>query len=65
LSSVVPAEAGSERLLRMLVALDETVIHLERQEDRETSEAIRRLRLLQGEILSALRLLEGDFSHAG
>lgn len=49
----------------MLVALDETVLHLERQQDRETGEAIRRLRLLQGEILSALRLLEGDFSLAG
>jgi hypothetical protein len=61
----VQAEAGSERLLRMLVALDETVIQLERQQDRDTSEAIRRLRVLQGEILSALRLLEGDFSVAG
>jgi hypothetical protein len=64
LTSTVTADAGIERLLRMLVALEETVIRLEtQQEDRAST--IRRLRLVQGEIVAALRLLEGDFSESG
>ncbi len=64
LSHGLPAEAGVERLLRMLVALEETVIRLE-GEDEDKAQAIRRLRLLQGEIVVAVRLLEGDFSESG
>jgi hypothetical protein len=59
----VTPEAGVERLLRMLVALEETIIRLEHDGDR--AETIRRLKLLQGEIVVALRLLEGDFSESG
>lgn len=43
----------------MLVALDETVIRLE--QDGDQADTIRRLRGVQGEIVVALRLLEGDF----
>jgi hypothetical protein len=64
LSHALPAEAGVERLLRMLVALEETVIRLE-HEGEDKAQTIRRLKLLQGEIVVALRLLEGDFSESG
>ena len=64
LSHGVPAEAGVERLLRMLVALEETVIRLE-HEDENKAQTIRRLRLMQGEIVVALHLLEGDSSKSG
>ena len=47
------------RLLRMVAALEETIIRLEGQSAGNTRDAVRRLRLLQGEILSALQLLEG------
>ena len=49
----------------MLTALEESIIRLELQRSGDTGEAIRRLRLMQGEILSALHLLEGDFQHSG
>jgi hypothetical protein len=59
---VTRAEIG--RLLRMVAALDETIILLERRDGHDT-ETIRRLRLLKGEILTTARLLEGDFSTPG
>jgi hypothetical protein len=49
----------------MLAALEESIIRLEIQRSGDTGEVIRRLRLVQGEILSALHLLEGDFQHSG
>ena len=49
----------------MLAALEESIIRLEGQGAGDTSDAIRRLRMVQGEILSALHLLEGDFQHSG
>jgi hypothetical protein len=49
----------------MLAALEESIIRLEVQRSGDTSEAIQRLRLVQGEILSALHLREGDFQHSG
>ena len=58
-------EDRATRLLRMLAALEESIIRLEVQRSGDTGEAIRRLRLVQGEILSALHLLEGDFQYSG
>ena len=49
----------------MLAALEESIIRLEVQRSGDTGEAIRRLRRVQGEILSALQLLEGDFQRSG
>jgi len=49
----------------MLAALEESIIRLEVQRSGDTSASIRRLRLVQGEILSALHLLEGDFQRSG
>jgi hypothetical protein len=59
---VMKADIG--RLLRMAEALEEMIALLERQGG-ENSETIRRLRLLQGEILATVRLLQGDFSDSG
>lgn len=59
---VTRAEMG--RLLRMVAALEETIVLLEHQ-GAETTETVRRLRLLKGEILATAHLLEGDFSAAG
>ena len=61
----VTTEDRATRLLRMLAALEESIIRLEVQRSGDTSEATRRLRLVQGEILRALHLLEGDFQHPG
>jgi hypothetical protein len=57
-------EAEINRLLRMSEALGETIVLLERQGEKN-SETSRRLRLLQGEILATVRLLQGDFSASG
>lgn len=57
-------KAEINRLLRMSEALEEMIALLERR-DGENSETIRRLRLLQGEILATVRLLQGDFSVSG
>ena len=46
-------------LLRMVAALEETIIRLQGQRAGETRDAVLRLRLIQGEILNALHLLEG------
>jgi hypothetical protein len=59
---VTKAEIG--RLLRMVAALEETIDLLESQGG-ESGETVRRLRLLQGEILTTARLLEGDFPNNG
>jgi hypothetical protein len=53
-----------ERLLRMLVALEETILRLQGQAG-ETAESIRRLELVRGEIVATLRLVEGDFPDSG
>jgi hypothetical protein len=47
--------------MRMAAALEESIIRLELERDGTATDSIRRLRLLQGEILAALHLLEGDF----
>jgi hypothetical protein len=52
-------EDRATRLLRALAALEESIIRLEGQDAGDTRAAIRRLRLVQGEILTALHLLEG------
>jgi uncharacterized protein YigA (DUF484 family) len=57
-------KAEIDRLLRMSQALEEMIALLERQSG-ENSETIRRLRILQGEILATVRLLQGDFSTSG
>ena len=51
-----------ERLLKMAAALEEAIIRLEQQVDPRGAEAtILRLRVMQGEILSAAHHLKGDF----
>jgi hypothetical protein len=51
-----------ERLLKMAAALEEAIIRLEQQADARGAEAtILRLRVMQGEILSAAHHLKGDF----
>jgi hypothetical protein len=58
----VPADERIERLLRLAASLEEAIIRLEQQRaERELERAIDRLRVMQGEILGALRRLEGDF----
>ena len=52
-------EHRATRLLRAVAALEETIIRLEGQTAGDTSDAVRRLRLVQGEILTALHLLAG------
>lgn len=51
-----------ERLLHMAASLEEAIIRLEEQPDGSRVEpTIVRLRVMQGEILSALHHLQGDF----
>jgi hypothetical protein len=57
-------KAEIDRLLRMSKALEEMIVLLERRGG-ENNETIRRLRLLQGEILATVPLLRGDFSDSG
>jgi hypothetical protein len=58
----VPTDERIERLLRLAASLEEAIIRLEQQRaERELERAIDRLRVMQGEILGALRQLEGDF----
>ena len=52
-------EDHATRLLRMVAALEETIIRLEGQRTGDARDAVHRLRLVQGEILTALHLLEG------
>jgi len=55
------ADPCAARLMRMVAALEESIIRLELETDGAATSSIRRLRVLQGEILAALHLLEGDF----
>ena len=48
----------------MLGALEETIIQLEHDRG-DSADTIRRLRVVQGEILAALNLLKGDFPISG
>ena len=51
-----------ERLLRMAASLEEAIIRLEQPHDASQAETtILRLRVMQGEILSAAHHLKGDF----
>jgi hypothetical protein len=53
-----------ERLLRLAASLEEAIIRLEQRHDElEVRSTIVRLRVMQGEILSAVHQLEGDFPH--
>ena len=49
-------EAGIRRLLRMLVALEEAIIRLESSGDPDVARVVGRLRALQDDIETALRL---------
>lgn len=49
-------EAGVRRLLRMLAALEEAIIRLENSGDPDVDHVVRRLRALQDDIATALRL---------
>ena len=58
----VSPDARIERLLRMAASLEEAIIRLEQRHDElEIRTTIVRLRVMQGEILSAVHQLEGDF----
>ena len=58
----VSPDARIERLLRMAASLEEAIIRLEQgQDEQEVTSTIVRLRVMQGEILSAVQQLEGDF----
>lgn len=48
----------------MAASLEEAIIRLEqRQDEQAVTSTIIRLRVMQGEILSAVQQLEGDFPH--
>jgi hypothetical protein len=51
-------------LLYMVASLEDTIARLEDEPRDGTSETIRRLRVVQGDILTVLRRLEGDVSHS-
>jgi hypothetical protein len=53
------------RLLRMVASLEEAIIRLERQREGDNEDTVHRLRQVQGEMLTAVHLLEGDSSHSG
>jgi hypothetical protein len=58
----VPTEARIERLMRLAASLEEAIIRIEqRQSEQDVEQTITRLRVMQGEILTALQRLEGDF----
>jgi hypothetical protein len=57
----MPIQERASRLLYMAASLEESIIRLETQAGGETRDTIQRLRVLQGEILTALLQLEGDF----
>ena len=52
-------EAPAEKLLGKLAALEATIARLEGDDEWVAQDVIRRLRLLQGEILIALNSAEG------
>lgn len=49
-------EAGVRRLLRMLASLEEAIIRLDSSGDPDVARVVRRLRALQDDIATALRL---------
>jgi hypothetical protein len=49
----------------MVAALEETIIRLERESGGSATHTSRRMKLLQGEILAALHLLEREAGVAG
>lgn len=53
------AEARIASLLRKIAAVEEAIIRLETQGE-DTQDTVRRLRFLQGEMLTALALLDRD-----
>jgi hypothetical protein len=55
----MPIERRIASLLRKLAALEETIARLEKQGE-DSRETVRRLRFLQGELLTALALLDRD-----
>ena len=63
-SSRVSVDLSIARLMRMLAALEETIIRLEHH-GADSPDTVRRLQIVQGEILAALHLLEGDFPISG
>ena len=63
-SSRVSVDLSVARLMRMVAALEETIIRLEHLGS-DSPDTVRRLRIVQGEILAALHLLEGDFPISG
>jgi hypothetical protein len=56
--SLSAAEARTARLRRMVAALEEAIIRLEGHGDGNPEGTIRRLRIVQGDLLAALHLLE-------
>jgi hypothetical protein len=56
---LMPIERRIASLLRKLAALEETIARLEKQGE-DSRETVRRLRFLQGELLTALALLDRD-----
>jgi hypothetical protein len=59
----MPVEARTASLLRKIAALEEAIIRLE-ERGKDTQDTVRRLRFLQGEILTALALLDRDARRA-
>jgi hypothetical protein len=59
------AEARAARLMQMVSALEEAIIRLEGKGEGGPDQTIRRLRLVQSDLLAALHLLEGDLPPAG
>jgi len=48
--------------MRLAASLEEAIIRIEqRQSEQDIEQTITRLRVMQGEILTALQRLEGDF----
>jgi hypothetical protein len=56
---LMPIERRIASLLRKVAALEETIARLEKQGE-DNRETVRRLRFLQGELLTALALLDRD-----
>jgi hypothetical protein len=56
-------ESRSARLLQMVAALEDTIVRLERESGGSATPMTRRMKLLQGEILAALHLLEGEVTY--
>ena len=55
-------EPQTDRLLRMAASLEEAIVRIEqRYDENDVEQTITRLRVMQGEILSAFHHLEGDF----